>query len=218
MKRKRKITPKIKVVNVKEQRRRTDRRTIFLADGRVFGLPGDIFLAHPIHPGDHLDEHQINDLLDQSDQQKLWDSALNLLSYRARSRGELKQRLIQKNWDKSEVEPILDRLENKGYLDDLEFSRAFCRDKIKLKYLGPRVVSSELFRLHITATIIQQIITEYYPAGREIELIRKLLDKKNISMAGSDKKQQKKIIDFLMRKGYNWTEINTVIQSQNEAK
>ncbi|NQT97430.1 MAG: hypothetical protein HQ562_06785, partial [Candidatus Marinimicrobia bacterium] len=75
-----------------------------------------------MHPGDLLEEKEIAELLEKSDQQKLKDSALNLLSYRVRSRAELKRRLIDKGWAKAEIDPLLDYLESKGYLNDLEFA------------------------------------------------------------------------------------------------
>ncbi len=214
MKRKAQINPpKIKVIKVKEQRRYSDRRTVFLADGRVFGLPGDVFLSKPVHSGDELDEAEILDLISRGDRQKLVDTALNLLSYRARSRGELLRRLSQKGWDKAEILPVLDDLEEKDYLNDHEFAKMLAHDRIKFKQLGPLGLKSELIKLAVSDLIIAQVIEEYYPAGTEESLIEQIIAGKS-KVDYDDPKQRKKILDLLARKGFSWNKINAVIQQK----
>lgn len=171
-----------------------------------------------MHPGDLLEEKEIAELLEKSDRQQLKDSALNLLSYRVRSRAELKRRLIDKGWTIAEIDPLLDYLESKGYLNDLEFARTFTSDKIKLKHLGPFAISAELMRFQVDKTIVKQVIKEFYPEGTEVKLIGELLDKKNLSISESDKKKQKKIIDFLTRKGFAWEYIRTVMYERKLIK
>lgn len=137
---------------------------------------------------------------------------MNLLSYRARSKGELRRRLLDKDWDGDEVDPVLEKLESKGYLNDLEFARMFTRDKINSKKAGPLVIRAELARLQVEKNIVEDVIVEYYPEGKEEELISSLLDKKKVHARQElDMKQQKKIIDFLMRKGFIWNKIKNVL-------
>jgi len=205
--------PKIKVIKVQEQRRHSDRRTVFLADGRVFGLPGDVFISAPVHTGDELEESEVLDLISRGDRQKLVDTAINLLSYRARSRGELLRRLSQKGWDKAEILPVLGYLEEKGYLNDQEFAKMLAHDRIKFKQLGPMGLKSELIKLAVSDLIIQQVIEEYYPAGTEESLIEKIIaGKSNVNY--DDLKQRKKIIDLLARKGFSWNKINAVLRKK----
>ncbi|MFH1851135.1 MAG: RecX family transcriptional regulator [Candidatus Neomarinimicrobiota bacterium] len=209
----RKKSLKIKVERVEIQRRYRDRRTVFLSDGRVFGIPGDVFLSDPVHAGDELTAEQVESLLTRSDRQRLLDAALNLLSYRARSRGELQQRLLEKGWLIEEVGGVLKRLEEQGYLNDEEFARMFARDKINLKFLGPRALASELAQSRIDQKIIDEVLEEFYPPTACEAIIEKILIKKKIASGRLlTAAERKRLIDLLGRKGFGWPEIESVFR------
>ncbi len=209
------MEPKKQIVRIESQRRRPDRKTIFFDDGSVFGIPGDVFLSENLHVGDELDAGRINDLLEESDRQKLWDRALNLLSFRARSWGELKQRLEEKGYAAAEIIPILDSLTEKGYLNDLEFARLFARDKIKFKYLGPIALRSELMKKYVDQRIIDQVIDEEYSRIGCAELIAALIKKKKVITGQKlEEKARKSLVDYLARKGYQWNDIQTELHRQ----
>ena len=77
-------------------------------------------------------------------------SALHLLSYRMRSKAELSQRLLQKNFGVNQGASVIDELEKKGYLKDREFAAVFVRDRVKNKKLGPAAVRNEIVRHQIS--------------------------------------------------------------------
>jgi hypothetical protein len=64
--------------------------------------------------------------------------AFNLLGYRARSEGELRQRLGRYGYLDETIEGVVIRLKELGYLDDEEFARLKAREKSR-RY-GPRRV------------------------------------------------------------------------------
>ena len=68
--------------------------------------------------------------------------ALNLLGYRARSEAEIRDRLARYGYVGETIEAVILRLEELGYLDDVEFARTKAREKAR-RY-GPRRVSVEL--------------------------------------------------------------------------
>ena len=70
----------------------------------------------------------------------LKESMLNLISYRLRSKEELKQRYLNKGYYLSDIEYAIDYLESKGYIDDEEFSRMYATHLIKFKSLGKKLV------------------------------------------------------------------------------
>mgnify|MGYP000073693967 CR=1 FL=1 len=62
--------------------------------------------------------------------------ALKLLSYRARSAHELRERLLRKGFDPRECTRALEELERLGYLDDVAFSQYLLRHCMERKLLG----------------------------------------------------------------------------------
>jgi len=87
---------KRKVVDIQVQKRRKNRRNIYLDDGSVFGVSEDVFISIPIHIGDTISDQVFNDILESDSKSKIYNSAISLLSYRMRSKSELKDRLIRK--------------------------------------------------------------------------------------------------------------------------
>ena len=89
---------KRKIIDIQIQKRRNNRRSIFLDDGSVFGISEDVFLSIPVQIGDTLTDQKLDDILVADYQQKIMDVALNLLSYRMRSKAELMRRLKRKSF------------------------------------------------------------------------------------------------------------------------
>ena len=70
--------------------------------------------------------------------------ALNLLGYRARSEAEIRDRLTRYGYAGETIEGVVLRLQELGYLDDVEFALMKAREKAR-RY-GPRRVS--VMRMH----------------------------------------------------------------------
>jgi len=75
---------------------------------------------------------------------RLREAALHLLSYRARSRAELRQRLRKKGFAFREIDECLDDLEERGLLDDEAMAAAFVRDRLRHRPRGRGRLVSEL--------------------------------------------------------------------------
>jgi regulatory protein len=94
--------------------------------------------------GDSLPPKRRHALLDADAEVKVREAALNILSYRARTRAELKRKLLGKGFHPARVEPCLDRLEQRGLLDDEAVAAAFVRDRIRLRPRGKIRLAQEL--------------------------------------------------------------------------
>ena len=62
---------KRKIIDVQVQKRRKNRRSIFLDDGSVFGISEDVFFSIPVQIGDTLTDQQMDDVLVADYQQKI---------------------------------------------------------------------------------------------------------------------------------------------------
>lgn len=88
------------------------------------------------------------------------DAALSLLSYRARSRNELEDRLHRKGFDAGLIASTLDRLEAEGYLDDGSFAASFARDRIRFRPRGRRRLAAELRHKGVDPATAERAIEE----------------------------------------------------------
>jgi len=72
------------------------------------------------------------------------DRALNLLSFRDRSRRELEQRLLRAGFDPGDVLEVLEGLARAGLVDDERFARAVVEQEAGRRLSGRRAVAAAL--------------------------------------------------------------------------
>lgn len=91
---------------------------------------------------------------------KIRDSALRLLTVRARSRAELGRRLRRKGYPAGPVETCLDRLTEQGLLDDRAFAAALARQRLGRTPRGPRRILQELRRFGVDPGVADAALDE----------------------------------------------------------
>jgi len=203
---------KRKIIDIQIQKRRNNRRSIFLDDGSVFGISEDVFLSIPVQIGDTLTDQKLDDILVADYQQKIMDVALNLLSYRMRSKAELMLRLKRKNFNEDGIYAVMEKLETKGYVDDQKFSRVFAREKVRRKLIGPMVLRSE-FSVHgLDSDILENTLKKTYDEFPEHTLMDQLLAKRRVPMNKAlDLKEKKNAVNTLRNKGFSWDRIQEIL-------
>jgi len=94
--------------------------------------------------GDPLPSNARHHLLEADADVRVREAALNLLSYRARTRTELRRKLTGKGFRPTRVDVCLDRLEERGLVDDSAVAAAFVRDRLRQRPRGKARLTSEL--------------------------------------------------------------------------
>ncbi len=205
---------KRKVLDIQLQKRRKNRRSIFLDDGSVFGVSDDVFFSTPIYIGDTISEQVLNEILDSESKTKIYNSAINLLSYRMRSTSELRDRLIRKNYNEDSIIDVINNLESKGYLDDKKFAHAFAKEKVKNKLIGPIALKFEMSSHNLNVDHVESAISSVYEIFPQEFLIKKLMTKWKVKDSiRNDTKIKAKITNRLKNKGFYWDDINKAINN-----
>jgi len=203
---------KRKIIDIQIQKRRNNRRSIFLDDGSVFGISEDVFLSIPVQIGDTLTDQKLDDILVADYQQKIMDVALNLLSYRMRSKAELMRRLKRKSFNEDGIYAVMEKLETKGYVDDQKFAGVFAREKVRRKLIGPMALRSE-FSVHgLDPDILEHTLKKTYDEFPEHTLMDQLLAKRRVPINKPlDLKEKKNAVNTLRNKGFSWDRIQEIL-------
>ncbi len=85
----------------------------------------------------------------------LLNAALRLLAARRRGVQELRDRLLRKGFSSEEVEPCLSWLEERELLDDVAFSEALVKDRLRFSPRSPAFLRRELARRGIAPEVAQ---------------------------------------------------------------
>lgn len=129
--------------------------------------------------------------------------AIHLLSLRAQSRFELHQKLLKKFPEEGEeVEKVLNRCQELGYLNDAQFAQDFLHYQIQRKPQGNLLLRHELRRKGIADVLIEQALTEISPS--ENVRAESAGEKKwqTYSVDLSFQKKKEKLFRFLQSRGF----------------
>jgi len=142
---------------------------------------------------------------------KAKDSALVYLSHRDRSVKEMITKLHSKRYQPEIVKKVIHILLKSDLLDDEKFAWVFSRSKIESRSWGPVKLRCELTLKGIDKEILEKTITEIYDKYDQCDLIKSLLSKRIKDNSEVSRKEMKKHVNFLQRRGYRWDIIREAI-------
>jgi regulatory protein len=112
------------------------------------------------------------------DEKALYEIAVRALARRARSTGELRALLQKRKADAKDIEGVLARLREHGYLDDARFARNFVAARLENQRQGSRRVRRDLAARRVHPELVQQAVRAGYEGVDEQKLLRDYLRRK----------------------------------------
>ena len=200
---------KRKILSIKRSTRYNDRIVVKLDDKSVFRVPEDAFVLNPLHVGQTVTLDEIENYDVKMRLQEAKDAAFKLLSFRMRSIAEMRKRLNEKSFSQIEIDHVIDKLTKLNYLNDVEFGKAFVKEKIKNKKIGPKAIKSELFPHQLSPDFVDELIESVYKKYKINDLITFHLKRKKIKKnTQMNKSDLSRLNNYLLRKGFDWDNIN----------
>lgn len=190
----------------KTRRHLGERVNIFIDGDYSFSLDTALIEKFQLGHGFQVDAITLERLLQADGDAKVRARALHFLSYRPRSRDEVRQRLIRDGWAEDVVDRVLDKLREQGYLNDAVFAGLWVEHRTLGKPRGANALQQELRRKGIS----KEIISEALPtASQELEnavvTARSILQSKSRQWSNlDDKERQTKLIQTLQRRGFSF--------------
>ena len=164
----------------------------------------------------------VADLIEQialeAAQLKVYDRALNMLAFRARSPHELSRALVRKGEEKAHVDRAIERLKEQGLLDDAAFAQSFTRAKVLGANQSRRRVQQQLARKGVARDVTDAAI--------DVVFEEEGVDPRAIVEAAARKKmrslralepavRRRRLYAFLARRGYNGDDIRRAMEVLN---
>lgn len=127
---------------------------------------------------------------------------MHFCAYRERCHQEVHHKLQKLRMIPEAREVITFKLIQQNYLNEERFAKTFARDKFRLKKWGKYRITRELKHREISAYLIDKALLEIDEKDY-IETFLQLLNKRLNSISEPHPlKKKKKIVDYLLRKGY----------------
>ncbi len=181
----------------------------------MLGLHESIVFSANLHVRDEITGEEIASYQRQDEMLRIKDAAFHLLRYRQRSRAELRFRLLQKEFDSTAVDQVIDEFTTKGYLNDEQFAREFAEDQLTRKNIGPLRLQSELNKKQVPEKIIQQILSEMYEKYDPYQLAEAAAEKKMREERSKDYlTRYRRVSNYLARRGFKWEIISEILEKR----
>lgn len=127
---------------------------------------------------------------------------LRLLAVKPRSRADLAKALARKGFEPEVAEPVLDRLERAGLIDDAEYAEMVVRSRHAYQGLGRRALKHELLRQGVDGAVVEEAVGAIDADDEEVRA-RELVRKRLRGMTGvSEDAAVRRLVGMLARKGY----------------
>jgi len=132
--------------------------------------------------------------------------AVKLLAAKPRSIGELRERLLEKNWTNAEiVDRVIAKLEEYKYLDDQQFASDLAASKLRQKPQGKRRLLQSMSQKKLSKEDVDSAIKSAFEKLPETELIDLAIEKR-LRLKGKPEtlEDKKKFFDHLLRQGFDY--------------
>ncbi len=180
--------------------------TVALEGGKTLRVTESTVLDQGLYTGLELDEERLEAVKNAAASAALRARAVNMLSVRALSTGQLNEKLITKGATERQAAETVAWAVEIGLVNDAEYAKALVRH-YQTKGYGLYKIKNELYRRRVPKAYWEDALAELDDTAEAIDafLAKKLRDPE-------DRKECKKASDALARRGFSWSEIAAGIE------
>lgn len=200
----------MKITDIKQQVKRADRYSIYIDGKYVFSFSESELLGIGLKVGQEFTEQELDEMKSRAILDKGYDRALNLIMRRPRSEWELRDYLKRKDYAEENIQEILNKLSNRGYVDDADFARRWVENRRLLKSTSKRRLTQELRQKRVPDEVIQ--LTIEADQTDEQQVLRELIERKRKQTKYQD---EQKLMQYLIRQGFNYGDVKSVLSDSD---
>ena len=189
-----------------------DRINLFV-DGRfLMGVNAVIVLQMGLRLEQELTPEQLEQLQSEEVEQRAVDRALNFLSYRPRSREEVRRYLRRKETPPEIIETALARLDRLDFVNDRTFAGFWIESREHFSPRGARALKNELRMKGVERDVVDELVNDEQDEERALRAGRKkavtLVKASNIDYATF----RNRLGSFLQRRGFGYQVVTKTVR------
>ena len=135
--------------------------------------------------------------------QQTFQRAAKLLSAKSRSVAELRELLQRQGASQADVEEVLARLTEYGYLNDKRFAVGYASAKVRQRPIGRQRLKRDLTLKKVSKETADEALDTVFAETPESELIDRAIEKR-VRLRGrpGNRAEAKSLFDHLLRQGF----------------
>ena len=163
----------MKITALEPQVTNPERINVFV-DGRfLLGVNASVVFQMGLEPEQELEPVQLEELQSEAGLQQAVDRAYNYLSYRPRSREEVRRYLRRKETPPETIEAALARLDRLDLINDHSFASFWVESREQFSPRGARALKNELRMKGVEREVVEELINDEKDEERALRAGRK---------------------------------------------
>ncbi|MEY8764404.1 MULTISPECIES: recombination regulator RecX [Clostridium] len=199
------------ITKVEIQKKNRERVNVYI-DGH-FAFPCNLELVYTfdITKGKIVDVEYLKGIVDENNYMKCKNSALTILDRTYKTEKQMRDKLAEKQYDDGTISKVIDFLKKYKFIDDSKFVELYIKEKIDFQ--GRNKIKYSLLKKGIGENILNEKLNSIDSHFEEKAALN-MAQKKYASILKSEnsvKKIYKKLGDYLIRKGYDFSMVKSVL-------
>lgn len=163
----------MRITALQPQASNTERLNIFVDGQFLLGANALIVLQMGLQVGQELTPAQLEQLRQEEALQKAVDRAFNYLSFRPRSREEVRRYLRKKETPPELIEAALQRLDRLDLVNDQAFAEFWIESRERFSPRGAQALKNELRQKGVQREVVDELVNAEQDEERALEAGRK---------------------------------------------
>lgn len=200
------------VTRISEQKRRANRRNVYLDGAFAFGCNVNVVAKFRLREGMSLSDEQVRQIQLGEVKQECFDRAMEALESRMHSRAELYRKLMRREYGEAVVNAALDDLARLGYVDDERFAKSRALAAAQHKHHGRRRAFMELRKAGVAGEVADRALEDVYREHDGTAVARELARKQAPRLKKLDPHvARRRLVGMLQRRGFDYDSIRPLI-------
>jgi regulatory protein len=201
------------ILSVKQDKKERKLYHLFAeSDKPILSVHEDILIRYRLTKGQLVTEAQTDEIRMEDERYRAYVMAIAYLGARPRTRKQIEQYLNRKFFESDNIQYALDRLEREHIVDDEQYARQFAVSRLKNSLKGRRFIKQELQQRGVSKIAAEEAIG-LLDQKVELASAKKAAEKKWRSLKGETFERKRKLMGYLMRRGFPGDIVKEVIKS-----
>ncbi len=161
--------------------------------------------AAGLRPGATFSAEDLKSTLTAAQESDATRQALGMLAGRDRTEMELARKLTRSKFPQPIIATVLDRLRDKGLIDDHRYARDFVRTQSERRGSGPAALRAKLARRGIPSSAIDDALTAELPGDSQLEVARRVAQSQLPRLRRYEGEEARsRLYSFIIRRGFDY--------------
>lgn len=203
----------MRITKIEVQRNNKTRCNVFVDNEFCFSLNDSTIIKEKLKEGQEISIPDIDKYKSLCDNEKAYLYIIFYLQYGDRTEKEVRLKLKEKGYSLSSSMFAINKAKELRLIDDTRLCDQYVYEKLNSsKPDGPQKIKSKLIARGLNIDIIEEAITKYLNNESEQNKIYRLVEKKLPSIRAKNSYDLRgKLFRFLTQKGFNFDDINSVL-------